>query len=514
MMNPPPTAPHPRRERRRPRRRLRLPLAGVCAALLLLAAASPAAAYNSATQFTISGHGWGHGIGMSQWGAYGYAKHGWTYKAILKHYYTGIAFGQAPNTLIRVRLRSGLSAVRLKCLQAYSAVGTAAPLEIPAGVTATVTYVDGKYHVVAGDLSKDFSAPVTFTPSSGNLRLVTKTDLGDDGPFRGTIRVIHTTGGLMMIEKLPLEMYLRGVVPHEVSASWPAESLKAQACAARAYAVRSLNPGDPYDVYCTGTYDQAYGGAGIEQPETNAAVKATAGVVPTYNGDVIIAFYSSSSGGHTENIEYAWETSALPYLKGVDDPYDTYATFHDWGPLERSGSSVDSALGGFVQGTLRTVYTVKRGTSPRIVKAAIVGSKGTTFVHGSIIRAKLGLNSAWANITSMSVNPRAADKVTVAAGTQLTLRGRIYPALASDATVTLHFYYGGSWHTRAVTTTRAAEDLGSGYTARYSLYTTTITPAQTTRYYFSHAKASSPETTVTVTPAPSSAPSPAPSHSP
>ena len=100
MKTPHPTSPHSMHPRRRTTpasqgragRRGRLALAGALALLVLLAAAGPASAYSSQYAFTISGHGWGHGIGMSQWGAYGYAKHGWAYKAILRHYYTGISF--------------------------------------------------------------------------------------------------------------------------------------------------------------------------------------------------------------------------------------------------------------------------------------------------------------------------------------------------------------------------------------------------------------------------------------
>jgi hypothetical protein len=77
---------------RRARRGSKLALAGALVLLVLLTAAGPAAAFSMQYAFTIEGHGWGHGVGMSQWGAYGYAKHGWVYKDILKHYYTGITF--------------------------------------------------------------------------------------------------------------------------------------------------------------------------------------------------------------------------------------------------------------------------------------------------------------------------------------------------------------------------------------------------------------------------------------
>ena len=248
----------------------------------------------------------------------------------------------------------------------------------------------------------------------------------------------------MMVNRVRLESYLRGVVPHEVSWTWPREALRAQACAARAYALGSLQPDKSWDVYCD-VRDQAYAGVGIEQPSTNAAVRDTAGVCPSYGGKPILATYFSSSGGHTENIELAWPgASAIPYLKGVPDPYDTYATLHDWGPLRRTPSQIGGPLG--AAGSLRAVYAVDRGTSPRIVKAAVIGSGGTKYVDGSSLRMKLGLNSAWAVFTSMSISPAARDGAAVGAGGSITLKGRLYPAIADGAKVYLHSYYGGGWH--------------------------------------------------------------------
>ncbi len=477
-------------------RRGKLALAGALAVLALLAAAGPAGAWTSESAFLIDGHGWGHGIGMSQWGCYGYAKHGWDYKAILQHYYTGITFGDAADIDIRVRLRSGLSAVKVSCPNAYTATGSGSPLEIPAGATATTTYVGGSYRVVAGSIRQDFSSAVTFTPSSGALNILTATDLGDTGPYRGVIRVVRSGGSLMMINSVPLESYLRGSVPHEVPPSWPGEALKAAACAARAFALGSRKPSQPWDVYCD-VRSQAYVGIGIEDPGTDAAVKATAGVVPTYNGKPILAVYFSCSGGHTENIEDGWPGAApIPYLKGVDDPYDYYGSLHDWGPLRRTAAQIGDPLD--VKGSLRAVYTVKRGSSPRIVKAALIGSGGVKFMDGNELRMKLGLNSTWAVFTSMSISPAPRDQASISPGGSLTLTGRIYPALAAGATVKLVFSYDGTWHSRSVITTRASETLGSGYTATYSEYSEGISPEQATEYYFSSGKAHSPTTTVAV----------------
>jgi hypothetical protein len=144
------------------------------------------------------------------------------------------------------------------------------------------------------------------------------------------------------------------------------------------------------------------------------------------------------------------------------------------------------------------VYTLKRGTSPRIVKAAIIGSKGTKYIDGGSLRVKLGLNSAWVVFTSMGITPAARDGASISPGGSITLSGRIYPALAEGAEVRLHYYYDGKWRSRGVGTTRKSESLPGGYTARYSLYAEPVSPIGTTKYYFSSGKAKSPVTTIRV----------------
>ena len=236
-------------------------------------------------------------------------------------------------------------------------------------------------------------------------------------------------------------------------------------------------------------------GVGIEKTRTSTAVKETAGVCPTYNGKPIVAVYFSCSGGETEDVKHVWG-GAYPYLKGVDDPYDNYGTLHDWGPLRRTPAQLGGPLG--AAGSLRAVYTLKRGTSPRIVKAASIGSGGTKYIDGGSLRVKLGLNSAWAVFTSMGIAPAARDRASITSGGSITLSGRIYPALAEGGKVYLHSYYSGKWHSRGVTTTRKSENLPGGYKAQYSLYRQTVKPVATTKYYFSSLKAKSPVTTVKV----------------
>ena len=482
----------------RPGRRLGTGAALLAAAVLLLALASAGGASAAGTDvaFRIEGHGWGHGIGLSQWGAYGYAKHGWEYQAILKHYYTGIDFAQVPDDAVRVRLASGLSSVKVSCAQDFTAAGGGGSLAIARGQVAVVTSAGTGFKVTGGGQSQTFTSPVTFTPSKGALNIMTPTDLGDTGTYRGLLRVVREDGKLMMVNVVPLESYLRGVVPHEVPPSWPIEALKAQACAARAFVLGSRKPNEAWDVYCD-VRSQAYVGVGIEDPSTDRAVRETAGVVPVYGGKPILAVYFSCSGGHTESIQFGWPgSSAIPYLKGVDDPYDTYASLHDWGPLRRTAAEVAKPLG--VGGTLRAVYALKRGTSPRIVKAALIGSSGVKFMDGNELRMKLGLKSTWAEFTSMSISPAARDHIGVPPDTSLTLKGRIYPALDEGATLRLYFNDGDAWRSREVTTTVETEKLGSGYTAKYSAYSEGISPALTTQYYFKSGKNVSPTTTITV----------------
>ena len=151
------------------------------------------------------------------------------------------------------------------------------------------------------------------------------------------------------------------------------------------------------------------------------------------------------------------------------DPYDNYATLHDWGPLQRTPSQIGGPLG--AAGSLRAVYAVQRGTSPRIVKAAVIGSGGTKYIDGSSLRMKLGLNSSWATFTSMGISPAARDGASIVAGATLTLTGRMYPALAAGAQVTMHFYHDGRGAPGQCRRCAKPRALPGGYTARYSLYT-------------------------------------------
>ena len=476
-------------------------------ALALGLAPTPTAGAAIQTEFSYAGRGWGHGIGMCQYGAYGYAKHGWHYKAILKHYYTGIGFGSVKNRTVRVMLNQGLGSVSVISANRFRLTAGGASVAIDGGSTAKVTWSGGRYHLVVGSQGWDFGAPVTFVPGSAKLKLLNANQNGVVGRYRGTLRVIHYSNGFTVVNKLGLEKYLYGVVPRESPSSWPAEALKAQACAARSYAVRSLGKPGAFDVYCT-TSSQVYGGFDGEVASTNSAVNKTFGVVPTYGGQAIVAFFFSTSGGHTENIENAWSGSApVPYLKGVSDPYDSASPYHVWpeNPSRRSASTLAGKLGAYstsntsgVKGSLRAIYVVRRGSSPRVVTALVIGSTGVSTISGGNLRVKLGLRDSWVSFTSLSVDPSRSTGKTITYGDSTTVSGRRYPALADGANVILHNHPVGSvWATRTIKTSRHSQSL-AGHNVRWSEYSARVRPQRTTEYYFTSSSGVSPHTVVSV----------------
>ena len=489
------------------RRPLAALLGVLCALVAGLALCAPAAGAATTTTMTIEGRGWGHGIGMCQYGAYGYALHGWSYGNIIKHYYTGVTLGKVANVPIRVLLRDDAASAVVTDAAKYKASWGSTTVTLGAGVTATVTWTGSSYRLTAGSKIWTPGAPITFTPGSSRLKLLTANDNGYVGHYRGTLRIVRTDSGLAIVNKLPLESYLRGVVPRESPASWPLAALEAQAVAARSYAYRSTGSSGLFDVYCT-TASQVYGGADGEAASSSKAVAATAGIVPKYKGAPIWAFFFSTSGGHTESISNVWTSvsqSSYPYLVGVPDPYDYYSPYDKWpdNPIKRTPASIAAALG-FAKGPLRAVYVVKRGTSPRIVKALLIGDGGWTLTDGATLRADLGLRDTWAYFTSLSITPPSG---VVTYGTRITLGGRLYPALATGTTATLHQEPAGAvaWKTSAVKGKVATATI-DGYTVKDSNLSVTLIPACTTRYYFSAATpmahtAASPIVTISVKPA-------------
>lgn len=439
---------------------MRRTLATALAAVTLLTAA-PAA--HGASTLVISGRGWGHGIGLSQYGALGFAQHGWTADRILAHYYTGTRLGRlSSNPTVRVLLQSGRPRYSIR---GASSVGGA--LLDP---NQTYTVARGRQGLVirdgAGGDRLTSPGPMVFRPEQGRaVTLLGPAQNGTSGGrYRGAIQIASGGGGLSAINAVGLEDYVAGVISAEVPASWPAEALRAQAIAARTYAI-TTNAGGAAGLFTqyADTRSQMYRGVAAETPSTSAAVRATSGRVVTYAGEPVTTFFFSTSGGRTENVENSFVGAVpRPWLKSVKDPYDSVSPHHRWRTTRLSMARATSALGGLVKGRLRSIRVTKRGVSPRIVRAEIVGSGGRTTATGPQLRRALGLRDTWIRFrgfsTSVTAEPAPAPQPALpktttdpeTGGAQTSrrrgarIRGTIWPA-RRGAWATVERLVGDRW---------------------------------------------------------------------
>jgi stage II sporulation protein D len=208
--------------------------------------------------------------------------------------------------------------------------------------------------------------------------------------------------GTTAVNVLSLDAYVQGVIPGEMPASWQPEALKAQAVAARSYALATDAGGPLFDQY-SDTRSQVYTGMNAEQPSTNAAARATARQVVLYKGRVATTYYFSTSGGRTENVEDSFIGAApSPYLKSVRDPYDGGSPRHRW-QFRFTRARMESRLGGLCRGRFKAIKVVSRGVSPRVVLADVVCSGGRTRTTGPDLRTRLGLYDTWFTVRKASV---------------------------------------------------------------------------------------------------------------
>lgn len=244
--------------------------------------------------------------------------------------------------------------------------------------------------------------------------------------YRGAVGIHRTAEkqGLTVVNTLPLEQYLNGVVPEEMPAEWPMEAVKAQAVAARTFALHHLNKHseDGYDV-CATTHCQVYGGQNSETVQTTKAVADTYGQVLLANGKPIEAIFHSSAGGtFTEDSENVWGTS-LPYLRSVAD-YDQQSPYVHW-QKEITPQDLDQALtrAGYTIGPViaielsplgkAPVKAKDRGVSGRVKTIGFIGTKGRAEFSGNQARAILALSSTLFDIKSTVPGPKGIDvKIT------------------------------------------------------------------------------------------------------
>lgn len=228
-----------------------------------------------------------------------------------------------------------------------------------------------------------FDDQIWIEPSEGGFVYIS------DRWYRGRTLLVKTSGGLTAVNYVDLEHYLYSVLGGEMSGSWPQEALKAQAVAARSYALyrRQKSATPVYDVGDTPTW-QVYKGLIDEAPGTISAVNATAGQVLTHNGQIIEAVFHSSSGGHTENVENVW-SQPLPYLRGVPD-FDEGAPVYRW-VEELSASEVSNRISGV--GNVLSFVVESTTPTGRVQSIRVVGDAGEKSLRGNELRTALGLRS-------------------------------------------------------------------------------------------------------------------------
>jgi stage II sporulation protein D len=249
--------------------------------------------------------------------------------------------------------------------------------------------LDGKYVSAALDGQFQFAADV----SAGSLRIAPIApaaaagkasapllSLGDR-QYRGQIELIRADGNDMaVVNILPAEEYLFGVVPREIQASSAEEALKAQAVAARTYTVNAMRKHAKLGFDLCNTQDcQVYGGAGDEHERSTAAVAATAGKIVTWRGSPAEVFYFSSSGGATEDVRNVWNSSAdYPYLVSVPDEYESGSSLHYSWETSYTAAEIQSQLlaDGVDIGSVTGVAITKTSDAGRATEVTISGSKG------------------------------------------------------------------------------------------------------------------------------------------
>jgi stage II sporulation protein D len=364
-------------------------LAILTAALIALA---PATA--RASDLVVQGHGWGHGVGLSQYGAYGYAlREGRDVRFILAHYYAGTAYGTAPGARMRVRLKRAKAPRISGATRVRAANGRRVKL-VETRVYAFRAQSGNKVDVLyKGKRRARLLAPVTVT-GRVNTTLRGLADNGlRNGLYRGRMVLSRDGGAVLVVNSVGLEQYLYGVVPSEMPASWSAEALKAQAVVARSYALRSRRPGEPYDVF-SDTRSQVYRGVLAETDATNGAVRATKAGVVTAGGQIAQTFFFSTSGGRTATNEEAFGGTPISYLRSVADPYDTLSPYHDW-TARFTATQARRRLKSVTLGTLKGLKVASRTPSGRAATVTVRGSGGDQTVSAATIRTLLELRSTW-----------------------------------------------------------------------------------------------------------------------
>ncbi|HSI98454.1 MAG TPA: SpoIID/LytB domain-containing protein [Gaiellaceae bacterium] len=451
--------------------RIPIPLLVALAVLASTASGQPAPPVSAPGEalFVISGRGYGHGVGMSQYGAFGMAKGGASYDEILAHYYTGTTLGRARTKEVRVLLAEGRRAVTIV---------SPGPFTLVDATGKTYRMANGPLTLRPGLVvptavgSMEAASPLVVRPGKGG-------QLSLDGrPYRGRLEIVSQGGFLRVVNHVALEAYLQGVVAGEVPHSWPAEALKAQAVAARSYALATLVKGKPFDLYAD-VRSQVYLGVAGEQESTTQAVRTTRGQVVLYGGKIATTYYFSTSGGKTASAADVFGFT-VPYLVSRPDPWDKASPYHRWGPVLVGARTLQSKLE--VDGRVLDV-TGAPTPSGRLRSVAVQTAGGSTTIPAGALRTTLDLRSTWMTIGVLRLDqPRAP----VLFGSNVRLvglaRGMPSPTISSSVS-------GSLW-----------APVGAVERGARGAASLVVKPQRTTRYRIEVAGASSPAMLVRVAP--------------
>ncbi len=346
-------------------------------ALVAVPAASTARKTATAAAIVLTGHGLGHGIGLSQWGAEERAAAGQTTAQILRFYYPGTQLAAAPATDVRVLL----------ALQPVARIGSTAPFTVT-DARGTVLQLAAGLHVVrAGRIDgQALRLPAVVTPGSEPLRLA-------GTAYHGTFALAAAHGQVRVVNTLALEDYLVSVVSAECPGTWHAAALEAQAVASRSYALANLRPHAAFDLY-PDDRSQNYHGLARYLPTAAAAVAATQGRVLRYRGRVVDALFSAANGGLTSVPQAVWSNVSMPYFAVRQDAYDAKGPDTNWGPLKLSLAAIRHA---FPQvPALVSGVSLVRNDGGRVTRLTFLGANGETIsLGGYAFQERLGLRSTF-----------------------------------------------------------------------------------------------------------------------
>lgn len=380
-------------------------------AVLLTATVAPAEAApqrRGPATVTFTTTGWGHGKGLSQYGARNRAEAGQSWRTILRAYYPHTALGNVGGTIrvqltadtsrdVVVRTRSGLKVHSLGAKKTWRLPAKARGKKVTywriqpmSAHRSKISYKTRTWHTW-----RSAKGDAEFTAGGQPIQLVTP---AGRAAYRGVLRSasVNATGSDRdTVNVLPLDSYLRGVVPQEVPASWPAHAVRAQAVAARTYAAfeRRDHRRSAYDL-CDTSSCQVYGGYDEEHPLGNAAVRATARKIVTYGGKPAFAQFTSSNGG--------WSVDGgFPYLVDREDRFDRGSAGD---PTSTTFTAAQITRNWPGIGDLVSIDVTERdGHGPyggRVIQVTVTGSNETVTATGAQLKDWLGLRETLFRITT------------------------------------------------------------------------------------------------------------------